>query len=369
MSDVAECRDDVEAIKVVPKYTVIVAGTSARGGIRSVIMNYADVGFYGNYDYQFIATHREGSLGARIWSAAKGIMRIVAALISGKVSLIHAHASMRGSFWRKCILRELAGLCGVPFILHIHGSEFEHFYNSSRGVARYLIKRTLEKSTNVIVLSEYWQRFVGNIVRANVTIIENFVPDQYGSVAISQDRAGMLFLGAVGERKGAFDLIQAISRIPVAERKLKLFMAGNGEVDRAKEMVEALGVADCIEVVGWVDGERKVSLIKSCGVFILPSHNEGLPIAILEAMNAGMAIITCPVGGIPEVIESEQNGILIEPGDIDSLTDAIRQIAKNADERARLASNARTDYCSKHSPKVSIERMQSIYMKALGKTR
>lgn len=368
MSNAAECRD-VETSKAMLKYTVIVAGTSARGGIRSVIMNYANIGFYGNYDYQFIETHREGSLFARIWSAAKGIMQVIVALISGKVSLIHAHASMRGSFWRKCILRELAGLCGVPFILHIHGSEFEHFYNSSHGVTRYLIKRTLEKSTNVIVLSEYWRRFVDNIVRANVTIIENFVPDQYGSVAINQDRAGMLFLGVIGERKGAFDLIQAVSRIPVAERRFKLFMAGNGEVARAKEMVEALGVADCVEVIGWVDGERKESLIESCGVFILPSHNEGLPIAILEAMNAGMAIITCPVGGIPEVIESEHNGILIEPGDIDSLAEAIRQIAKNADERTRLAFNARADYCLKHSPKVSIERMQNIYMNALGKTR
>lgn len=107
----------------------------------------------------------------------------------------------------------------------------------------------------------------------------------------------------------------------------------------AEELSKELKVNSNIECVGWIDINKKKKLLKESSVLVLPSYNEGLPMAILEAMSAGKAIISTTVGAIPEVIDDMENGILIEAGDIESLSIAIEQIISNKNLLQQISIN------------------------------
>ena len=84
-----------------------------------------------------------------------------------------------------------------------------------------------------------------------------------------------------------------------------------------------------VRFLGWVGPEQRDQILKEADIFILPSYNEGLPMAILEAMAWGLPIITTPVGGIPEVLIQGQNGLLVEPGNVNQLSKSIQYLMQD----------------------------------------
>lgn len=105
-------------------------------------------------------------------------------------------------------------------------------------------------------------------------------------------------------------------------------MAGDGEVEQVRARVAERGLEDRVAVLGWVDGEKKLELLRNAAAVVLPSYHEGLPMAILEGMAAGKAIISTTVGAIPEVVTGG-NGTLVEPGDVIALAQALLQYGGN----------------------------------------
>jgi glycosyltransferase involved in cell wall biosynthesis len=106
-------------------------------------------------------------------------------------------------------------------------------------------------------------------------------------------------------------------------------------------------------LLGWIDSDKRNELLLKADLFILPSYNEALPMALLEAMAWGLPVIVTPVGGIPEVVTADENGLLVTPGDIQQLSSAMQSLITNEDLRLRLGDAARasaiefdvTKYC------------------------
>lgn len=129
-------------------------------------------------------------------------------------------------------------------------------------------------------------------------------------------------LGRLGARKGVYDLIEAVETGIKKNPKLKVCIAGDGEVEKVRELVAKKGLEKHILVPGWIDETAKLKYLKKVSTLILPSYHEGLPVAVLEGMAAGKAIISTAVGAIPEVVGTE-NGILVTPGDVAALAEAM----------------------------------------------
>lgn len=91
---------------------------------------------------------------------------------------------------------------------------------------------------------------------------------------------------------------------------------------------------------GWIAGQKKIDCLNWEDVYILPSYNEGLPIAILEAMAYSHPVISTPVGGIPEVIKTGGNGILVKPGDTVAIAEAIKFYIENHDAISKQGDKA-----------------------------
>jgi len=110
--------------------------------------------------------------------------------------------------------------------------------------------------------------------------------------------------GANAERKCMPELIRAIPEVCRAAPGVRFLIAGErgSYHSRLAELAESLGVADRVEFLGVVSRERKIELMRRCKVYLQPSRFEGFGVAILEAMGCGAAVVTSPVGAVPEVV-------------------------------------------------------------------
>jgi glycosyltransferase involved in cell wall biosynthesis len=135
-------------------------------------------------------------------------------------------------------------------------------------------------------------------------------------------------------------LLQAFASLPAALRaRARLVFAGDGDVDALKAAAREHG--DAVEVHSWVSAEQRNALLAASDVFVLPSFQEGVPMAMLEAMACGLPVITTPVGGIPDVITDGEEGRLIAPGDVDALCRAMGALIEDEAQRLALGARAR----------------------------
>jgi glycosyltransferase involved in cell wall biosynthesis len=337
--------------------------TNARGGMRSVVDAYERDGIFKRWQFQWLWTHCEGSPIKKMVQGMKAFLKMLILLIQGKVSFLHLHSAMRGSFWRKSLFMVTAKLFGVPCILHLHGSEMKTFYNGLSVLGKRSVRWSLEHADVVIVLSESWKAFVLQAApKAKVSIINNYVSLPKSTlVAKNNTTFNVLFLGVLGHRKGVFDLLatwpEVIKKVPHA----RLLIGGNGEVEKSKLMAKNLGINESVDFLGWIDGDKKAELLKNANAFVLPSYNEGLPMSVLEAMSYKTPVITTNVGGIPELISNGINGILIVPGDQAELADALINFGQNIDLRLLIATAGQQRVEAFFSDKVILPKLEQIY--------
>ena len=344
---------------------ILVMGTSSRGGIRSVVEAYDQSCFYTNGSSVFIPTHQEGGLLGKLLRVLSAIVHVILMLVRKHVALLHLHVAYKGSFWRKAIFLAMARPFRVPVIFHLHGSEFARFFEGGSPLARKMIIRILDGASAIVVVSEFWCVYVRKITRARVLVIENFVQDRLDPALLRarRDPSAVLFLGQFGQRKGIYDLIPAFAMVRQRFPYAMLYCGGNGEIDKVRRRVHDLSLDNGVRVLGWVSGEEKQALMHQCSIFVLPSYNEGLPMAIIEAMSFSMSIVSTRVGGIPELVDNGRNGFLVNPGDQADIAAALLRMLSLGPERvAEMGRESRRRYDAHFSPESAIERMRALYV-------
>lgn len=340
----------------------IMVWNAARGGMRSVVEAYDRDGFLEQERVERVASYVDGGFVQKQWVLVKGLARFVRLLATRNIGLVHCHSAMRGSFWRKGLFASIARLFRVPVILHLHGSEFKPFYQSQPGFLKGRIRHNLERADKVLVLSESWRQFVGGIApKASIEVVPNYVPLPPLPDLSARSGNQVLFLGLVGDRKGVFDLIPAFAEVRKRHPDARLVIGGNGEVDRAAAMIAELGLQDAITLAGWIDGAAKADLLAKSDIYVLPSHNEGLPMSVLEAMAMHQPVITTRVGGIPELVTDGADGLLIHPGDRAALADALSTLIGDAARRMELGRAARARIEERYSDRVILPQLHAIY--------
>jgi glycosyltransferase involved in cell wall biosynthesis len=262
------------------------------------------------------------------------------------VDIVHIHVSERGSAFRQAITTAIARSLGKPVILHTHSADFHLFYSHLPQIVQTGLRWIFCKSTRFIVLSDSWKKFyIDNlgltekqtIVLPNPVKFPLEIPQR-----INHQKVNFLFLGRIGKRKGAFDLIEAFAAIPEEQKdRTQLIMAGDGEGEKARKMVTNLNLDRYVKILDWVNERERDALLATANAFVLPSYNEGLPMALLEAMSWKLPVITTPVGGIPEVVIPHQNGLLVKAGDVRELSQAMQSLICDRESIERLGKNAR----------------------------
>jgi glycosyltransferase involved in cell wall biosynthesis len=275
----------------------------------------------------------------------RALAKLLLYLVRKDIDIVHIHLSERGSAIRKMIVAALVILFHTPLIIHAHGSEFHLFYPKLPWIMRWVMRSVFSKCDRFVVLSNSWKSFYLeklDFSPEQVVVLENpvVIPPQIPNCS-TDSMVNLLFLGRVGERKGAYDLLKAFSALPSnLLESSKLLLAGDGEIDLAIRLSHELNISDRVTVLGWLDSNERNNLLSKVDVFILPSYNEGLPMALLEAMAYALPVITTPVGGIPELITHKANGLLVTPGNIKELTQSLKLLIEDEELRATLGSAA-----------------------------
>lgn len=347
---------------------VVTVTTQARGGMRSVTDRLESDGLGARHPKRTLYSHVEGSLVRRLMAMQRALLTFLWMLLRRKVGLLHCHVAMRGSFWRKSVFARAARLAGVPVIFHLHGSETAAFYAGLPVALRRLFSAQLEAVDRVFVLSDSWREFVLSVAPgARVEVMPNYVdlPDE-GAIRQAHDGVRIVFLGLLGQRKGVYDLVEAFASIAGDLPDLKLQIGGNGEEDQVRAAVSDAGMDARIDVLGWVAGDTKTSLLAHADVFVLPSYNEGLPVSLLEAMSWGLPVISTTVGGIPQLVRHEEDGFLVEAGDRPGLARALVCLGSDAGLRHRMGATARARVSGTFSRENVLPRMEEIYQELMG---
>ena len=269
----------------------------------------------------------------------------------------------RGSYLRKSLIVRFAKLLNNKVIIHLHGAEFQTFYNDECTDKKQAhIRHTFDVADCVIVLSSQWLSWVTTIVKvkSKVKIVYNAVP------ALTLDRSlqqhsSILFLGRLGERKGVADLIHAFKSVLEKDDTATLLLGGDGDINLYKSLVNSLGIKNNVQFLGWVSGEEKNSYLAKADVYCLPSYNEGFPMGVLEAMSAGVAVVASTAGGIPDAITSEKEGLLITAGDVDGLTCALLRVISDRKLNNQFTISAKNKFDQNFSEPVVFSVLEKIY--------
>ncbi|MCV2349260.1 glycosyltransferase family 4 protein [Paucibacter sp. Y2R2-4] len=338
-----------------------------KGGIATVIRQYQQAGLFENGAMRFLASHHDRSSLGRVLPFIQACWSLWLAMCMQRVSLVHAHTSHNGSFWRKLVLLWPALLLKVPVVVHLHGSDFETFYADGSRWRQACIRYLFRRSFRVLALSKEWRSWVLKVEpQATVDIVFNSLSAQRNgnSATTLPIQPAVLFLGRIGDRKGTFDLLNAFAivfqRIPDA----RLLVGGDGEVEKLQAETLRLGLSQAVHYVGWVNAEQKEELFKRAWVFALPSYYEGLPMAILEAMARSRAVVSCPVGGIAEAVEHEVSGRLVQPGNVNELAETLTLMLSDRDLAHRLGQNGRLAFEAKFSNDANLPTLLNIYRQA-----
>lgn len=345
---------------------IVMVGTSldGRGGMSSVVASYRDAGFFERCGVVYLASHVEGSKVAKLRAMIGSLLRLWGLLVAGRVRLVHIHAASGVSFWRKSAFAWSALLWRRPLLMHIHGGEFDLYHAKAPRWSQAHTRALLARATRVIVLSQVWIERLRPICPAarwvslaNPVTVRP-VPDRSAS---ADGLLRVLFLGRYIEAKGVFDLLRAFGQVQAELPAMRLLLGGEGDREALMRVARDAGVADKVELLGWIVGAAKDERLDRCDIFALPSWFEGLPVSMLEAMAAGQAALVSNVGSIPEVIRHGENGWLVPPREPAPLVQALRTLGSDAALRRRLGARARADVCRDYARETVCGRLEALY--------
>ncbi|MGZ8177331.1 glycosyltransferase family 4 protein [Williamsia sp. SKLECPSW1] len=334
--------------------------TSTRGGVATTVSAVLSTELTDHWRITHVATHRDGSAARKMLTFVLGALRFVAELLIRRPAVVHLHTASYGSFVRKAVLASVARVLRVPVVLHVHGAEFHLFVARLPRPARAVVADVLTAAAAVVALGPGWARRLSEIAPdARVTVVPNAVRARTVSERSADGTVRVLFLGRVGERKGTFELLRAWAASPGA-CEAHLTVAGDGAVDAARRLVTELGLTESVDVLGWVGPDVVDDLLRRSDVLVLPSHDEGQPMAVLEAMAAGLCIVATPVGGVPDILD-DGCAVLVEPGDVDGLRDALDAVVTDPERRQHLATAAHVRFRSEFDVDAVWRRIDALY--------
>ena len=300
-------------------------------------------------------------------SGALWLLRFVAATLltalrfplRERPDLVHVHTSHGVAFYRAAwYVLVASALWRRPVVLHVHGSSFDEFVAGDPPLAR----QVFDRCSAVVVLSPYWREALADHVEpAALVVVPNAVEANRYAPSYDADPPHVAFVSNLIERKGVTDLAAALERVQ-ASHEFKVDIAGDGPL--APVATDLAETYPDVESHGYVSEQRKRELLERATVYALPTHAEGLPIALLEGMAGGAAVVTTGVGAIPGVIGPE-NGVLVEPGNTDALVEALGSLLEDPEKAVAMGRANRALVEDRYDWPAVVERLANVYDRVL----
>lgn len=283
-----------------------------------------------------------------LWILLTALAKLVRGRFEGGLAGVHVNMGERMSLFRKAAIVLMCRALGVPVVLHLH-AQMRPFYAALPAPLQRLTRWVFSLPASVVVIGNAARRFVTRelgVPPDRVEIVINGVPEPI-EARRTPEPGGMqrvLFVGRLCEAKGVSDLLAALARPGFDTARLEVTLAGGGDIAGYRAQAQALGVERVVRFEGWCDQAKVARLMAASDVLVLPSHDEVLPLVILEALAHGVAVVCTPIGEIPSVLADGVNAYFVMPGDVNGLASALQDLLRRPELLEALGRNGRALY-------------------------
>ena len=322
--------------------------------------------------WKFLVPRNWLYLGGVLFSFPEFLVRI----IIRRPNLVHVHTSSYFGFLRSGAYLFLSRVLGAKRVLHLHNAIDIFYFEETKGhLGRAVLRWVMAQADRLIVLSNGLKVVVEQIIDRPISVVYNACEQNGLEISRREEldkkhpewkyKIFFLLVGGASRGKGAFDLIEAAGNLPseVLERCV-FIIVGRGDINQARALVHQRKLDSIVIVAGTVDDNTKVLYLTASDVFVLPSYSEGQPIAILEAMAAGLPVISTNVGSIKEILACD-GGDVIEPGDIEGLKELLLRYATDKKKREHSGARNRRVAADRHTKERVFSDLREIYRNEL----
>jgi glycosyltransferase involved in cell wall biosynthesis len=276
----------------------------------------------------------------------------------------------RNAFLKDALLLQLARFFRVPTVLYAHGNNLPDFYARSSSRVKRLIERTFRKARAAIVLGERLRfNFEKWLPSEKIFVVPTGIEplDAIPEPARPLSVTTVLYLGNFVREKGVFVLLEAARVIAVKRRDVRFVFGGAwflAEDERAaKEFVAINGLEKVVEFAGPISGAAKWQLVFNSDILAFPTfyYYETMGLVVLEAMQAGLPVVTTRRASLPEIIEDGVNGLLVEEQNAGDLAEKILNLADNPALRRRMGEANREKFASFYTHEHYGRRMTEVF--------
>lgn len=303
---------------------------------------------------------RGPGLRSLIWHAC---YLLEAAYLAGRlrelqVGLLHDHIAMNSA----TVAMLASTLSGVPFSMTVHGPH-DFFEPERNGLGRKIVESSLTVCISEFGKSQcmlftppsHWNKL--HVVRCGVDA--EFLEPERGQC----DPARLISVGRLCPEKGQILLVQAVAALRDQGCDVELLLVGDGpsrhDVERE---ASRLRVERSIRLLGWRSSRDVRRLILESRALVLSSFAEGIPVVLMEAMALGRPVIAPGVGGIPELVQTGENGWLVPAGSVEDLAGAMRQLVESPAERLdQMGERGRRRILERHDVSREVRRLAALF--------
>jgi len=369
--------------------------THALGGMQKQCMDLCD-GFIENYHTVTILTtaHQDGIItenidGIKIYylspSRTQRYSRSWNRACRLKISEIHSSTPIDIIHSQSMGARGVLGWAkkqNIPVVSTWHGTsltEISTFFSSARKSPRYwhwlflmpaiLVRQyllmdlpTRRASAAITLVSPTLEKNMKFLAKDKVYVISNGIDiPEKPPLRNNRDMLHLLCLGRIEKEKGMHHAVKAM--VELNDANIKLDIVGTGPyLNELKVLIAKLELEENVLCHGRVDDDELSKLFKAADIYLMPTtRQEGLPLTILEAMANGLPVIASDIGGISQVIKDEGDGLLIRPGDVSELINAIRILKNDEEMRNNFSNAARKKIEDKYSKERMVEETLAVF--------
>jgi glycosyltransferase involved in cell wall biosynthesis len=334
---------------------------AGQGGMAAVMRDLLGSPLAERHTLEPIVTWRGFQPAARLWVYLRALASLAIWCLRPGRRVVHIHTAVRGSLYRKSACVFLVRLLRRPVVLQVHAGpgDIEAFAARLGRLRLWGFGRALGAADRVTAVSLESARAMERCFGASeIGVVPNAAPSVPAADAAAVGQRVLFLGGFANPVKGGELFVEALERCAGELGEVVFELAGPGDPPAALAALEAR--APNVRWLGWLDEQGKREAFRRCGLFVLPSLSEGLPVALLEAMAWGRPILATRVGGVPDVIADGAEARIVPAGEPGVLAAAMRDLLADPDERLRLGRAARKRALALNEEEVC-GRLDAIY--------
>ena len=343
-----------------PKVLMVGTAECSGGGITSVIKLIKRMPVWEQYSCYWLETQIQGNIFKKCLYALKASIK--APLIMWKYDIIHFNMVPGINLLIQLPELIVAKLYGKKVIAEVHVGNQLVTYAESK-----LFRWWLKRADLVLLLAKKWVELFKkqySDVHTPVDVLYNAC-ESHPPILFEKKKKIITFVGTIDDNKAPDLLLKAWAALKKKYPDWRLLFLGQGDINKFQKLTDELGLTDVVEFKGQVVGTHKQEIFHDSSIYCMCSYREGFPMAVLEAWTYSTAVVTTPVGGLPDVIENGENCLTFPFGDHDTLAAQLDKIISDNKLRRCISENGYITAQENFSLEKINHKLNDIYTKLL----